>query len=190
MPRKNTTTNTLNQDMVRETAKYLPLKEIAKLARASKSDYGLFQPILDEAKATHPLLTCVVQGNPDALATLVKYNPELLFKKGQVSLNKEYGLALMSQDTIVKPNRLYLKTLRDGSLQYTVMLTPQEAPITATITPEDLAKMGISTLSNPLSEQDIETRIKSKLAALLEITTERGHTPPEVTTLSADDVSM
>ena len=181
MPRKNTTTDTLSKDTARETAKYLPLKEISKLARASKSVHGLFQPILDEAKAAHPLLTNVVQGNPDALATLVKQNPELLFKKDQVSLNKEYGLALMSEDTIVKPNRLYLETLPDGSLQYTVILTPQETPITATITPEDLAEMGIGALSNPLSEQDIKTHIKPKLAAILGITTERGHTPPEVT---------
>ena len=175
------TTDTLSEDTARETARYLPLRQIAQLARTSRLNNGLFQPILDEAKAAHPLLTCVVQGNPSALATLVKDNPKLLFKKGQVSLNKEYGLALMSQDTRVKPNRLYLKTMSDGSLQYTVMLTPQEAPITATITPEDLAKIDINTLSNPLSEQDIKTRIKPKLASILEITTPRGHTPPELT---------
>ena len=177
------TIDTLSEDTAREMARYLTLREIAQLARASQLNNGLFQPILDEAKAAHPLLTCVVQGNPSALATLVKDNPKLLFEKGQVSLNKEYGLALMSQDTRVKPNRLYLKTMPDGSLQYTVMLTPQEAPITATITPQDLAeiKIGINTLSNPLSEQDIKSRIKPKLASILEITTPRGHTPPELT---------
>ena len=176
------TIDTLSEDTAREMARYLTLREIAQLARASQLNKGLFQPILDKAKAAHPLLTCVVQGNPSALATLVKDNPKLLFEKGQVSLNKEYGLALMSQDTRVKPNRLYLKTMRDdGSLQYTVMLTPQEAPITATITPKDLAEIGINTLSNPLSEQDIKTRIKPELASILEITTPRGHTPPELT---------
>jgi hypothetical protein len=79
-----TTGTNLQPDTARETAKYLPLKEIAMLARTSTSNNKLFQPILNEAKVVHPLLTAVVLGNPDELARLLQNNPELLFKKGQI----------------------------------------------------------------------------------------------------------
>ncbi|MDR3443427.1 MAG: hypothetical protein P4L65_10495 [Legionella sp.] len=75
----------LHADTARETAKHLPLNQIAKLARTSRSNYQLFQPILNEAKAVHPLLTAVVLGNTDELARMVAANPGLFFKKGQVT---------------------------------------------------------------------------------------------------------
>ena len=75
----------LDADTARETAKYLPLKEIAALARTSRANRQVFQPILNEAKAVRPLLNAVVLGNPDELARMVAANPGLFFKKGQVT---------------------------------------------------------------------------------------------------------
>ena len=76
--------STLSDDTARETAKYLSLKDIAALARVSESSRLLFQPILNDAKAVHPLLAAVVTGDPDALCLLVNADPALLFTKGQI----------------------------------------------------------------------------------------------------------
>jgi hypothetical protein len=74
----------------------IPLKRMAELAQVSKSNYALFQPILNEAKAALPLLLAVVQGNVEALQRLVVANPHDFFKEGQVKDPSEkifYGVS-------------------------------------------------------------------------------------------------
>lgn len=66
------------------TAPDMPLKKMAELAASSKTMHDLFQPIINEAKLAEPLLKAVVEGNPKQLIELMKDNPELLFKKGQI----------------------------------------------------------------------------------------------------------
>ena len=69
----------------RETAKYMPLNDMASLESTLKLGHLLFQPLLNIAKEVSPLLKAVVQGNPDLLAMMVKENPALLFQKGDVT---------------------------------------------------------------------------------------------------------
>ena len=63
----------------------MPLRKMAELVSQSKSNYALFQSALKDAKAALPLLLNVVQGNLEALINQVVANPELYFKKGQVT---------------------------------------------------------------------------------------------------------
>src|SRR5665647_1966916 len=80
----------LHADTERVTAQYLPVQDIAKLTRASRSNFQFFQPFLKEkkaeiAKALIPLLKAVVCINILKLKQLVRANPALLFIKGQIS---------------------------------------------------------------------------------------------------------
>jgi hypothetical protein len=63
----------------------MPLKRMAELSRQSKNYYTLFQPALNAAKAAYPLLLNVVKANLDGLKNQVRANPELFFKKGQIT---------------------------------------------------------------------------------------------------------
>ncbi len=63
----------------------MPLRKMAELACQSKNNYGYFKPALNEAKEALPLLLNVVQGNLEALINQVVENPQLYFKKGQVT---------------------------------------------------------------------------------------------------------
>lgn len=71
----------LNTDVLKQLDKYLSLKDLAVFSHASKSSYLLFKAKLDN-KAT---LNAVVQGNPDALAIIVRNNPASIFYQGSVT---------------------------------------------------------------------------------------------------------
>ena len=172
-------------DIARKISEYSKNSDIANLVTTSKSNRDLYQQILDEGRA----LEFVLHGNPDSLAALIKRNPELLFLKGTVSLEREYGLVVIDKSfhfTSAIPNQLYLKTLEDKSLSYTLCLRNnhninREDYIRASISKEELFKVGIRHLPNPLTEAFVEKHIKPKLSSILKITTQRGHTTPEIT---------
>jgi hypothetical protein len=66
-------------------APVMPLKQMVELSQVSKSNYALFQPVLNEAKAANPLLLSVVQGNVEALKRQVIDHPDSFFRKGQIT---------------------------------------------------------------------------------------------------------
>lgn len=173
-------------EIARKISEYLKNSDIANLVTTSKSNRDLYQQILDAGRA----LEFVLHGNPDLLAGLIKRNPELLFLKGTVSQEREYGLVVIDESfwhsSAAVPNQLYLKTLEDGSLSYTLRLRSilnvnAEDFIRASISKEELANVGIKQLPNPLTEASVEKHIKPKLNTILKITTQRGHTTPEIT---------
>jgi hypothetical protein len=59
----------------------LTVKELSALARASKTNYQLFKPMLDVAK----LLQHVVRGEQDAAEAMLRRQPDLLIKKGRIT---------------------------------------------------------------------------------------------------------
>ena len=58
---------------------------MAHLARLSKNFHALFQPALDDARVALPLLRSVAHADCTTLLHQVRNNPELFFKKGQIT---------------------------------------------------------------------------------------------------------
>lgn len=77
--------NTVADDVQLGVSKYLSFKDLAKLTSGSKANQTLFSPLLADVKSVLPLLKAVVEANPAALKTLLASNPQLLFKKGEVT---------------------------------------------------------------------------------------------------------
>ena len=86
------------------------------------------------------------------------------------SENGQYTLCLMSRNTEIKRNRLYVALMDDGSLQYTV-IDPSEKKRIDIISREMLAEIH-ALLTAPLTVEQLELCLPD----ILKITAGRGHT--------------
>ncbi|MFZ4076948.1 MAG: ankyrin repeat domain-containing protein [Legionellaceae bacterium] len=87
---------------------------------------------------------------------------------------KQYELRLMQKDEPLESGILYLETCSDGSLAYT--LKKNEGFLTASMSLEELANLGISNLIVPLTDEVIDKLLLPKLKDILNLTSNKGHT--------------
>ena len=62
---------------------HLSLKEVARLARASKTNHVLFQPFIDKAREVFELQKDIIRGRLEEVLAKVSANPNLLFEKSE-----------------------------------------------------------------------------------------------------------
>ncbi len=69
------------------TSSEMPLKKIEELATNNPANLAMCQSVLNEATAVHELLTLIMKADPLKVELLLQKNPDLFFKKGQVTNN-------------------------------------------------------------------------------------------------------
>ncbi|KGP62177.1 hypothetical protein EP47_08360 [Legionella norrlandica] len=74
----------LPAELKRETAEYLPNRDLVNFASISKHHWTLFKPRVDECKLIHQLLLHVVRGEHDKVHSMLKKDMSLIFKRGFV----------------------------------------------------------------------------------------------------------
>lgn len=74
----------LADDCKTEIVRYLPTSSLFKLSMASKKEYTLFKPLIDERKLINQLLVFVVTGAHDKVVSMLNKDISLLYQHGPV----------------------------------------------------------------------------------------------------------
>ena len=69
------------------TSPDMPLEKMTELVTTTPVMHATYQPVLDEAKAVHRLISLIMEGNPLEASNLLQKKPDLFFKKGQATNN-------------------------------------------------------------------------------------------------------